>query len=402
LLLITPLLVVVVILVTQRPGPDADAPRFVPGAPRSVPSFTKNHYNWIADVAFEGGRIWMWTASATNSHTYLYDLEHRVILGELFNAGVPELCRRDGSRLLCQGRDSPATTLKRRMAEFFRKVLGGKALPAAKRTETFWILDVQSNTAVRVGMLSQLPGAGSRWHPSPNFRYGYTVPSGFSSSFCLCDLESKTFAQFPAPGELQGWWDDQHILVESAPNHLDLFDIVTRKTQTLFTPTSISTFLTQAGLTNEMADLSAFANWNGHDFDFYFGIKGLINGLGKGGSFLLKADRVGPALKLLYRNFDFRWGGVLDNTGTHYLYDGEPGAPGQRGNGGLYLRDLTNHSTFTIVPPDNKGQYAIPRFYGNEVIYFRNRVLHRIRLDGSEDEPLLPVAGFDPEIEGRR
>jgi hypothetical protein len=93
---------------------------------------------------------------------------------------------------------------------------------------------------------------------------------------------------------------------------------------------------------------------------------------------------------------------LLDNTGTHYLYDGEPGAPGQRGNGGVYLRDLTNHSTFTVVPPDNKGQYAIPRFYGNEVIYFRNRVLHRIRLDGSEDEPLLPVAGFDPEIEGRR
>ncbi len=315
----------------------------------------------------------MWTASATNSHTYLYDLERRVILGELFNAGVPELCRRDGSRLLCQGHDSPATTLKRRMIEFFRKVLGGKALPAANRTETFWILDVQSNSAVRVGVLSQLPGTGSRWHPSPNFRYGYTVPSGFSSSFCLCDLESQTFTQIPVPGELQGC-----------------------------TATSISTFLTQVGLTNELADLSAFANWNGHDFDFYFGIKGLINGLGKGGSFLLKADRAGPALKLLYRNFDFRWGGVLDNTGRHYLYDGEPGAPGQRGNGGVYLRDLTNHSTFTVVPPDNKGQYAIPRFYGNEVIYFRNRVLYRIRLDGSGDEPLLPVAGFDPEIKGRR
>src|SRR5437879_8934807 len=155
----------------------------------------------------------MWMGSPSNGYTYICDLEHRVILGALFNASVAVLCRRDGSRLLCEGHDSLATTLKRRMVQFFRKVLGGKALPAANRTETFWILDVQSNSAVRVGVLSQLPGTGSRWHPSPNFRYGYTVPSGFSSSFCLCDLESKTFAQFPAPGELPGWWDERHILV---------------------------------------------------------------------------------------------------------------------------------------------------------------------------------------------
>lgn len=42
------------------------------------------------------------------------------------------------------------------------------------------------------------------------------------------------------------------------------------------------------------------------------------------------------------------------------------------------------------MPPDNKGQYAIPRFYGDEVIYYRNRVLWRIGLDGSNNVPVFP------------
>jgi hypothetical protein len=53
------------------------------------------------------------------------------------------------------------------------------------------------------------------------------------------------------------------------------------------------------------------------------------------------------------------------------------------------LEDLTNGTTFTVVQPDYKGQYAIARFYRNEVIYFQNRLLRRIQLDGSNDAPLI-------------
>lgn len=108
-------------------------------------------------------------------------------------------------------------------------------------------------------------------------------------------------------------------------------------------------------------------------------------------TFLLKAERTSPTptLKLINSEFQFEWGGRLDAQVTHFLYQGESGAPGNGGNGAVYLRDLADNSVRTLVPPDNKGQYSIPRFYRDEVIYYRNRVLWRIGLDGSSNVPLF-------------
>ena len=77
----------------------------------------------------------------------------------------------------------------------------------------------------------------------------------------------------------------------------------------------------------------------------------------------------------------------------HYQRQGEPCAAGSGGNGGVYLRNLTNDTTLTLVEPDNSGQYAIPRLYEDDAICFRNRVLHRVTLNGSNDVPVLPMGG---------
>ncbi len=45
------------------------------------------------------------------------------------------------------------------------------------------------------------------------------------------------------------------------------------------------------------------------------------------------------------------------------------------------------------MPPDNKGQYSTPAFFGDEVIYFRNRVLWRVQINGSNDTVLPPNTG---------
>jgi hypothetical protein len=68
-------------------------------------------------------------------------------------------------------------------------------------------------------------------------------------------------------------------------------------------------------------------------------------------------------------------------------------APGSGGDGSIYLENLTNGTTLTVVPPDNKGQYSTPAFYGDEVIYFRNRMLWRAQINGSNNTVLLPNKG---------
>ncbi len=387
------LAIVFILAVTGHDKPTI--PRFVPGAPASVGAFTWDHYNWNTPAPFEGGKVWMWTAGPgiTNSHTWLFDLEQRKILGELRAGGCPELWCPTNSRILCQGPDTASVTWKRKLFEFIARITGHKTWAGGRRTESFWILDIHSNVATRLGSVEQFAGSGSSWNSAPGFRYGYTIPSTMMGQSCvLCDLEGKTFEKVSVGGSLKGWWDDHTLLVAAGGNTFELFDVLTRKTRPLFSAAEVGKFLSTAGITNSTGDLDAIANWNGRGYDFYFGPQHMR--AGGADIALLKLERDGPSLKLLNRHFMTQWGGRLDADTTHYLYQGESGAPGRGGNGAVYLRNLTNDSVVTIVPPDNSKQYAIPRFYGNEVIYFRNRILHRIGLDGANDAPLLSPAGI--------
>src|SRR5262249_29680909 len=143
-------IVIVLVVVMSLSGGDPTAPRFVPGAPASLPAFTWDHYDWGGDAPFEGGKLWMWTARGTNFHVYFYDLERRAILGELKNGSMPILSRPDGSRFLCEGRSAKIRSLKQMAFDFVRKVTRGKVNPG-NRMETFWVVDVRSNSAVRIG-----------------------------------------------------------------------------------------------------------------------------------------------------------------------------------------------------------------------------------------------------------
>jgi hypothetical protein len=105
---------------------------------------------------------------------------------------------------------------------------------------------------------------------------------------------------------------------------------------------------------------------------------------------LVKAERSGPSLKLLLRDFRFRWLGHFDDSGTHYIYQGEPGAPGGGGDGSVLLLDLTNNITRTIVPPWTSNQYSLVRQTGDTIIYSSNRILWRVDLNTTNAELLFP------------
>lgn len=366
---------------------DAKAPRFEAVQTQPTGSYTSVHYDWGGTVPFQNGKVWLMTvASATNRHIYLYDMEKRLIVGELFNGGAV-FCNRDQTKVLCEAGGGPQRSLFGPIRAWIDKISNGKIPYKPNYVEVFWVLNLEDSSAKRIGELSQIAGTGSRWVPSPGFRYGWNVPNNGKGDVFLCDLEAGTMIRIKPKGDPRGWWNDHTILVEQSASTFVLFDIESRKTTPLFTSAVFGRFLREAGLTNDM-NLSLVSNWNGRDYDFYFAQR--IRYHTRTESFLLKAERPGPQLKLLYPNFKFEHLGRLNPAATHYLYNGESGASGRGGNGGVYLRDLSNNTVQTIVEPDHRGQYALPRFYGNEVIYFRNRLPWRIDLNGTNNAPLFP------------
>lgn len=347
-------------------------------------------YGWGELVPFAGGKVWLWTWWGTNRHCFWYDLDRHIVVGELLKAG-PVFCNAEGTKLLCEGHASFKSSLKQKIVKLAERFLHGKVpLPTINREDAYWVLDLRDNSVRRVGELSQLPGTGSYWSPSPGLRYGCNVPSNheIGTAFFLCDLETGAFEKIRFQGYVLGWWDQSQLLVRDPAENFVLFDVVSRTTKTLFSAQFLGDTLRQLSLTNNPGPIRAINDWNGHGYDFYFASQTASYSAGE--SFLFKASQADPTLKLLYPRFKFEHLGRLDTSAMRYVFNGEPGMPGRGGNGAVLLRDLTNNSTTTLVPPDNSGQYSLPRFYRDGVIYFHNRTVWRMSIDGSNNAPLFP------------
>jgi hypothetical protein len=263
--------------------------------------------------------------------------------------------------------------------------------PLAKRinqVEAFWVLNLKDGSAEPVGSVSQAPGFGSRFVPAPGFRYGVNRPTASvgGHELFLCDLQSNLLTKITISGKLVGWWDAETLLVDDEWNNLAMLDVVTHQTNTILSAEMISKSLQGMGLPGSAADIGWMCNWNGRGYDFFFTLAREKNW---GESFLLKLDRNDRTLKLVKRTFKFKHLGFFDSEGAYYLYEGESGPPGRGGNGGVYLRDVSDDSVRTLVPPDNGGQYSLARFCVDGVIYMRNKLLWRVDLDGSNNSPLF-------------
>jgi hypothetical protein len=378
------------VILLEQPA-DSGAPRFIPGQPSTIEPRGTIHYDWADPAPFQGGKVWIWVIYGPgNRRFFLYDLEKRVILGELINGG-PVLFNAGQTELLCYGPASTSTSAREKAVALLKRLRFAKTpLQKINDIETFWILNVRNNSARRLGELKQIPGTGSTWRPSPGFRYGCNVPSNAEedSSFFLCDLETGRFEKIRLEGRVEGWWDDHNLVIKDPRNNFLLFDVVARKPTTLFSAQEISRFLQKSGLWADPSVLKAFPHWNGSENEIYFTLQSQLYSAGE--CFLLKTDHTERTLKLLYPKFKFEHLGRLDDAATRYLYNGESGLPGRGGNGGVLLRDLSSNTTRTLVEPDNAGQYALPRFYADEVVYFRNKVPWRMPLSGTNVSRLFP------------
>jgi hypothetical protein len=267
------------------------------------------------------------TASTTNSHCYLYDVTSRLVLGELFKA-TPIFFNHDQTKLLCEGYSLEGSwkwSLTRWLDKFSRtKPLAQKI----NQVEAFWVLDLKNGSAQPVGRVYQVPGTGSRFVPSPGFRYGVNRPSASvrGQELFLCDLESNLLTKITIGGKFVGWWDGHTLLVHDQGNNFVLLDVITLQTSTLLSAEATSKFMQGTGFPGGPADIGWICHWNGSGYDLY-----LMPAKEKnwGESFLVKLDRNDRTLKLIKRKFQFRHLGFLDATGTQYLYEGESGVPGR-------------------------------------------------------------------------
>jgi hypothetical protein len=386
--------------------PDPNAPRSIAGPPKVA---FRSHYDWLNDIPFQNGRVWLATwATPTNGRWYLYDLDHASVVGEL-SGGRVGFANRDQSKLLVTGYGSGMPLFKYQLLALPNKLTMGRIpLPSSNDVERVWILDLTNNSARQIGVVSQEPGTGSAWHQSPDFHYGYTIPTSGNGDdgFLLCDIEKETLENIKFSGQLEGWWDDHDILVKDHGDNFVLFDVTTKRASTLFSAESLVNSLQRMGLATNLDTITAFRNWNGREFDFYF--RSYPNGPHRieGASYLLKADRASQSLVLLDRNFEFKFAGHLNEGGTQYvypepsgalMYPGTSGALPRKGNGGVFLFDLSKLSTRTIIPPNSQGGIAIPRFYKDSIIYLSNGVTWRIDINGSNNVPILPPTGSQSE-----
>lgn len=379
-----------VVILTGIFGGDSHAPRFVPVQSQPRGPYTRMDYGWGEFAPVRDGKVWIWTVSSgTNIHVqhFLYDLKNRCVTGELLNA-TPVFANGDQTKLLCEGY-SALDAFEWKLVRWLEKV--GFANGLSKRLaydQCFWILDLRDNSAVKIGKVSQFPGTGSYFIPSPQFRFGYNRPTvNPDFDVAICDLQSNRFWKAKIGGAPLAWWDEKNILCKDPSNNFGLFDVLSGRGTNLFTAQTIVDKLRALDLSADASDVTVIRHFNGHGNDILLTFESQKNW---GQAFLVKVVQSDLSFKLLYRDFKFQWGGHFNADCTRYVYQGESSGPGKGGNGGVYLRNLANNTTTTLVEPDNGGQYSLVRFCDDGVIYWRKKLLWRVDLNGSNNVPLIP------------
>jgi hypothetical protein len=379
----------------SRPGPNA--PRFRPSQsqPR-MGDYQVLSYRFGSASPFEGGKMWISTFQGTNSyHCFLYDIDRRLVLGELFNA-KPLCMNRDQSKLLCVGWTTRQWSLRAWIAALFKRLSHTKTpFPhVGDQIYVFWVLDLSRDTATRMGEASGLQGTPQN---SPGFRYNYdeSFDPPQEPQILVSDLEKKMLTRIHPHGWPQGWWDERSIVVKDPTNNFILCDVVTARTSPLLSSAQVAGFFKKVHIPAAPATASLFSIWNGKENDFY--LIDLNKKWEAVESFLIKVGRPGPTLSLISTNFKFECSDLLDSTASYYLYSGRDRP---QTSSAVFLRDLRNNTDHTLVPSDGGWYFSHPRFYREGVIYVRSNMLWRIDLNGSNQMRIFPPPEIRPEAGG--
>ena len=380
----------------SRPG--ANAPRFRPAQSRPrIGGYKFLSYEFLSPSPFEGGKMWINAFQGTNSyHYFLYDIDRRLVLGELLNAG-PGFLNRDQSKLLCVQRTTRQWSLRVWTAALLKRLTHTKTpFPhVGDEIQVYWVLDLSRDTATKIGESSVVHHSTSE--PSPGFRYGYdqSIDTPEEPQILVSDLERKTLARIHPQGRPQGWWDERSMVIKDSTNNFILCDAITAKMSPLLSSAQVAGFFDKMHIAADPATANLFWIWTGKENDFY--LADLQKKWQAVESFLIKVGRPGATLSLISTNFKFEWSDHLDSTANYYLFSGRDRP---KASSAVFLRDLRNNADGTLVPSDGGDYHSIPRFYREGVIYVRSNMLWRIDLNGSNQTRVFPPPETQPEVGG--
>lgn len=367
------------------------APRFRKiTQPFEVPAYTQLSYPFLNSRPFAGDKVWIMIWSRGDHHCYLYDLEARVVEGELFGAD-PSFMSSDGTTLLCTVRSVSSRSRGGFLRELSRAigdaVRGRRGNGSAGDVETFWALDLRNGTAKKLGKTLQFAGAGSSFFPSPSFRYAFNKATAAVSSqeLLIADMQTKSLEIHMVDGQPREWWDDSRIVITTPKLDSVLYDVHSRNTTPLLSYDAVLEALEKAGLDASSGAVGLFAIRNGPENDFYL-TDGNRRWLATN-SFLFKLERPAGALTLVASDFKFGWSDHFTADGQGYVFSGR-----ERDTDGsaVFFRDLRKGVTRTLVSPIPKQAFSLPSFYSGGVVYVRSNQLWQITLDGSTSTRLFP------------
>src|SRR5207249_12183036 len=89
----------------------------------------------------------------------------------------------------------------------------------------YWLLDLEKNSAARMGDLPGLPNF--TFQPSPDLRYGYSPLHGAGDELDVYrfDFKRRSIKKLDVHGWPSGWWDQTNILILTTNNDFVLHDV---------------------------------------------------------------------------------------------------------------------------------------------------------------------------------
>ncbi|HTE91436.1 MAG TPA: hypothetical protein VK639_20980 [Terriglobales bacterium] len=256
-------------------------------------------------------------------------MERRLILGELVN-GFPIFMDGTQTKLLCSQRASPSdngASLREKVTGLIERISRGRIRFSHSQgdVETFWVIDLNRNSASVIGQVSQFRGGGSSFVPSPDFHYGSNKPTGSlqKPEFFLCDLKKENVSKFNLDGWPVGRWDERKIAIKDSNNNFILYDAVTQKVSTLLSLGQIGKFFDDRKIVDEMdipedpSRAGVFFVWNGRANDAY--LTDTHTRWEAVESYLIKIEPPSGTLRLMSRRFKFEWSDHWDETGEFYV-----------------------------------------------------------------------------------